>query len=138
MELYCDVIRYLTLYLYGGQTKHSLSNKVLVLADEGWQFHQLLPEGLVGLGALRIDDTSVLLFGGSRWFEGKATDNSFAYEFNLRSGKLDMVKGLNRPSLFSSYQPAYTTKEAFIYSNTGDLLRFTYHNKRFFDVRPEL
>mmetsp|Transcript_22427 Transcript_22427/g.22127 ORF Transcript_22427/g.22127 Transcript_22427/m.22127 type:complete len:99 (+) Transcript_22427:1449-1745(+) len=97
-----------------------------------------MPIRACGIGVINISQSQVLVFGGSSQEKGmEKNDNNSAWEIDVSSGNIESSRGIPRALNFSSYQAAYTAKDAVIFSNSGEILRYEYRKKRFFDVRPE-
>ena len=125
-----------SIFVLGGQEKTRVTHSVWKLENSEWtklSFH--LPFKLSNAGAILVEAHKLLIFGGVINQEDEQIDNEQVWELNLNSGKTNSVKGLKLNISFGSFQPVDKQNEAVIFSNSGQLLRYHYSEKNFYEVR---
>ena len=77
-----------------------------------------------GAGAVPINESEFLIFGGKTGPAHNTSVNRDAYKVNISESHIEFFKSISIQGDFNGFQPAWSDEMASIYSKEGELIHF--------------
>ena len=90
-----------------------------------------LPFKIAFAGAIPVKEDKIILYGGKLENERKG-ERRGTYHINFTKGTIKEGRKLEIGGYFSYYQPTFARGEAVTFNDEGELMKYSFHNKKFY------